>query len=208
VKTLTDLTKESEFFETPEWAVHAILDAELLTPRVIDAGAGRGVLAKIAEQRGYKVMQVDKTDWAQHGLNCHETTWDKLLVDYLETANPTLSAYTAGGNFSVLMNPPFSLAVQFVERSLKLGARKVVCFQRFAWWESDIRKIFWAKNPPNRIYICGTRATCYRGDLTEEQRGEIGNTPTAHAWFVWERGHPTGTLTSHIYKKDTHATNA
>lgn len=197
---LTTLATEAEFYETPEWAVQALLNVELLTPRVVDAGAGRGVLAKAAEQHGYRVMQVDKTNWADHGLPCYQSTWDKIEADYLSTANPILSAYVAGGNFSVITNPPFSKAVEFVEHSLNLGARKVVCFQRFAWWESNDRRDFWAKNPPNRIYSCGNRATCYRGDLTNEERVKLGSTPTAHAWFVWERGQPTGTLTGHIYK--------
>jgi|TARA_Y100000310_G_scaffold340907_1_gene438263 hypothetical protein len=101
-------------------------------------------------------------------------------------------------DLTVFMNPPFSLATEFVLRALNRQARKVVCFQRFAWWESQKRREFWAKHPPNRVYICGDRAHCWRIDIPPEERKS--STPTAHAWFVWERGHPPGTQLGHIYK--------
>jgi hypothetical protein len=102
--------------------------------------------------------------------------------------------------FSIMMNPPFSLAQEFVLHSLRLGATKIVCFQRFAWWESEKRREFWEHNPPNRVYICGNRADCWRHDIPAEKR--TSSTPTAHAFFVWEKGHPSGTQLGHIYKAD------
>lgn len=104
------------------------------------------------------------------------------------------------------MNPPFKLATQFVDRALEMGARKIVCFQKFAWWEGSRdrgkkRGQWWAANPPNRIYVCGERATCWRIDFSPAERAaRKTSTPTAHAWFVWERGHPQGTVTGHVYK--------
>ena len=41
-----------ECYETPEWAVEAILDAEMMTTLVIDPCCGRGVLAEAAAERG------------------------------------------------------------------------------------------------------------------------------------------------------------
>lgn len=99
---------------------------------------------------------------------------------------------------TVFMNPPFSLACEFIEKAFELGARKVVVFQRFAWWESKRRKDFWDKHQPNRVYICGDRAACWRGDIPEEERKS--SSPTAHAWFVWEPEHPSGTVLGHIWK--------
>ena len=99
------------------------------------------------------------------------------------------------------MNPPFSKATEFVEKSFELGFRKIVCFQRFSWWESQKRREFWEKHPPDRVYICGDRASCWRHDIPESERGS--STPTAHAWFVWEKGSPPGTLLGHIYKGES-----
>ena len=183
--SLKELSLKYEHFDTPEWAAKAILEKEILTPLVFDAGCGLGVLSRAALSKAERVISMDVHDWG------YEPT---IIDDFL-----AFQWISDPGEFSVFMNPPFSKAVQFVEKSIDLGARKIVCFQRFAWWESKKRKDFWEKLPPNRIYICGDRADCWRHDIPQDQRG--GSSPTAHAWFVWEKGHPRGTLLSHIYKK-------
>jgi len=188
-ETTEEKAKRLEAFETPEWAVRAILRREILTHRVLDPCAGRGVMGRIAERLNYEV-----NEWDIHPWQNHVSIRDFLKVDKHETA------FTPGMSFTVLMNPPFSKACEFVEQAFNLGARKIVCFQRFAWWESKTRREFWNHYPPNRVYICGDRATCTRFDLAEQ--GFDGNTPTAHAWYVWEQGHPDGTQLGHIYKSD------
>lgn len=186
-EAFTDLCKRLEHFETPEWAARAILKKELLTKHVIDPCAGTGVMVRAAHDIGYSVLACDIHNWG----------YDVQINNWLQSDNHVME-FADGA--TVFMNPPFSLAVQFVEKALELGARKIVCFQRFAWWESKTRRDFWKKNPPNRIYICSDRADCWRHDIPQAQRGS--GSPTAHAWFVWEKGHPLGTILGHISKND------
>ena len=54
---------EAECYETPEWAVEAILEREILTGLVIDPCCGRGVLAEAAAERGHRVDAFDLYDW-------------------------------------------------------------------------------------------------------------------------------------------------
>ena len=183
---LTALAKEAEAYETPRWAVEAILDAEILSEPVIDPCVGKGVLLQAAKEFGYLAWGVDKHDW--------DCSTGARIADFLKCPEIFIDLENA----TVLMNPPFSLAVEFVERCLEGGARKIFCFQRFAWWESAGRRDFWEKHPPNRVYVCGNRASCWRFDIPEDQRKS--GTTTAHAWFVWERGHPAGTTLGHIYR--------
>ncbi|HEY1503202.1 MAG TPA: hypothetical protein VGF92_02820 [Stellaceae bacterium] len=175
---------EAEAFETPQWAAEAILDVELLTPRVLDPCCGHGTLAKVALGRGYFCDAFDLHDWGygETGVN--------FLLPPTRVDRPR--------EITVFMNPPFSLAVEFVKRALHLDVRKIVCFQRFAWWESRERDPFWRSHPPNRIHICASRANCWRFDIPPEKRKS--GTPTAHAWFVWERGHPPGPVLGRILK--------
>lgn len=189
-----------EFYETPEWAVRAILQKEILTRCVFDPCVGRGVMADIARKEGYVVYAQDVHDWGYPGAIIQDfTTMDRHPYEADDR------------DFTVIMNPPFSKAEDFVKKCAELGARKVVCFQRLAWWEAEVRSEFWREYPPNRIYICGDRATCWRGDIPVDEKGRrrdpdtgkiLTGTPTAHAWFVWEPGQPTGTLLSHIYKSE------
>lgn len=184
--------KEAEFWETPPWAADAILRAELLTPRVWDPCCGKGVISDAALRAGYKVLSTDLHDWGYDRL--HDSRANANFLDCL---------LPQGGldqcEFTIFMNPPFSKAVEFVEQAQALGARKIVCFQRFAWFESDTRYAFWRGNPPQRIYVCADRATCWLGSVPPEDR--TSGTTTAHAWFVWERGQPAGPLTWHVRKR-------
>ena len=185
------LCKELEHWETPRWAVDEILQRELLTRDVLDPCCGTGVLTDAARDHRYTVTPCDIHDWGFLGTQ---------VCDFL--SEPVIPARA----FSVLMNPPFSKATEFVEQAFALGARKVLCFQRFAWWESDRRADFWRRFPPQRIYICASRATCWLHSIPAAERERTADgkrrsgSPTTHAWFVFERGHPPGTVMGHIYK--------
>lgn len=180
------LAKQLEAYETPRWAADAILRREILTRDVWEPCVGTGSIALAAHGAGYNVFASDIHDWGYEPAN---------EIDFL-AGEPPLIAHKP---FSVLMNPPFSKACQFVDRAFYLGARKIVCFQRFAWWESQARRAWWAKRPPNRVYICGDRAPCWRFDIPAEDRKS--SSPTAHAWFVWSVGEPAGTLLGHIWRQ-------
>jgi hypothetical protein len=180
----TDLCIQAEMHETPEWAAESILDVEILTPLVIDPCCGCGVLSLAAQRRGYQVTAFDLHDWK----------FGRTGIDFLGWSEPP------PGDFTIFMNPPFSLAVDFVRHAQALGARKIVCFQRFAWWESDTRTPFWNELRPARIFACRSRATCWRLDIPPaERKGRSAS--TAHSWFVWEKGHPPAAVLGHVDKK-------
>lgn len=189
---ITALCKRLEHYETPEWAAREILKHEILTQMVVDPCCGTGVLHRALKSEArfeYAINNWDIHDW---GFPCKIA--DFLACKPEGDEHQNLKAM----NWTAFMNPPFSRAEAFVEKCFELGARKIVCFQRFAWWESNGRSEFWDKYPPNRIYVCGSRATCWRHDIPQDQR--TGGTTTAHAWYVWERGQPAGTLMHRIYK--------
>jgi len=182
----TTKAKKAECFLTPWWAVDAILNVELMTRRVIDPCCGEGIMSEVASEHGYTdIASSDKYDWG----------FGEWGVDFLGGLPYSVRGHT------ILMNPPFSLATQFIERARELGARKIICFQRFAWWESQGREEFWANNRPNRIHVCADRASCKRIDISPEEWKGMGGTSTAHAWFVWEEGQPTGPILGRLLRK-------
>ena len=187
--TFEEQAKAAEFWETPPWAADAILRAELLTPYVWDPCCGAGIVSEAASRAGYSVLSTDLHTWGYGAA-------DETGRDFLASALPP--RFEAGA-FAVFMNPPFSLAVEFVKHARALGARKIVCFQRFAWWESDERQSFWDSMRPQRIYVCADRATCWLGSIPPEERK--GGSPAANAWFIWESGQPPGPITGHVRKR-------
>lgn len=204
-KEFTQKCKDAEFFETPVWAAEAILDVEIMTPNVIDPCAGRGILGTAAYKKGYdKVLELDLNKWpGQPASVIPNINWlkNQMMKDNI------LQNWQGA---TVFMNPPFSKACDFVERSFELGARKILMFQRLSFLESATRRGFFEDQPPARIWLCGDRAACFRGDMPEEDMiGEDGklikgkkgrSSPTAHAWFVWERGHRGTMSMHHLYK--------
>lgn len=190
-----ELCKSLEHFETPAWAIEAILDVELFSDIVWDPCTGTGCMAAAANARGYKTLATDIHDWGH--LSAYGQPITKTF-DFLGEGHRDFWT-DQDGDLTIFMNPPFSKAERFVKVAHDLGARKIVCFQRFAWWEAAIRRHFWENYTPSRIHICGARANCWRHDIPEEKR-KGGSSPTAHAWFVWERGHPPGPTLSHIWK--------
>ncbi len=184
---LTALCARLEFYETPEWAAESILRFENLNWYVLDPCCGHGVLAEVCKRKGYTVLSQDVRDWGLYKPD--------IVEDFLTGAD--VSQF-GGNKFSVIMNPPFTLATQFVQRAFDLGAEKVLCFQRFAWLESARRRDFWDTRPPSKVYLCGDRATCWRADVPLEERAS--GTTTPHAWFVFDRGYRGETTLKRIYK--------
>ncbi|MBE0529511.1 MAG: hypothetical protein IH626_01705 [Rhodospirillales bacterium] len=183
-KSLEEQAEAAECWETDPWAARAILEVEILTRDVLDPCCGTGILSEAARAAGYDVLACDLYDWGYAGA-------DNVGVDFLQW-----KTRLEGG--TVLMNPPFSLACQFVDHARELGARKIVCFQRQPWRESDTRRAWWEANPPARVWVCGNRATCWLFTVPPEERGS--GTPKAHAWYVWERGHRGAELMGAIWK--------
>lgn len=186
----TEICKNLEHFETPEWAARAILEKEVLTDQVCDPCVGAGILSEVAEDFGYRTYSFDIHDWGYARTN---------VADWL-TEDRDKVTWVPFHEASCFMNPPFSLATKFVEKAIERKFRKILCFQRFAWYESRARKNFFDQHPPNRVYICGDRAACWRHDIPQEER--TSSSPTAHAWFVWDRDAPAGTILGRIYKGD------
>lgn len=187
--------QEFECWETDQWAIDAILNAEILTHHVYDPCCGPGRMSKAAKHKNYCVTATDINDWGYGKKRDHDFLNDPLGDAY--SFRPEVS--------TLFINPPFSKACQFIDRAMELSFRKIVCFQRFAWWEGAYdtgskRGAWWERNKPNRIYICGNRAPAWLAHIPPEDRK--GGSTIAHAWFVWERGHPQGTVLGHVYKGD------
>ena len=183
-RTLEEQAVAAECWETQRWAAQAILEVEILTGNVLDPCCGTGVLSEAARDAGYRVTSTDLFDWGYAAADPVPTNF--------------LAWRTSLEGRTVFMNPPFSLATQFVDRARALGARKIVCFQRQAWRESNERRFWWEANPPARTWVCGNRVTCWLFTVPPEERK--GGTDIPHAWYVWEHGHKGAELTGAVWK--------
>jgi len=194
---LAERVKQLEFWRTSMWAIHKILDRELMTHVVIDPCAGDGRMGYVAATLGHHVIQNDIYPWVS-GLDYNVNYLEPMDEKYVHVEGSDLHRITVEcEDATVFINPPFSRAVEFIEAAKAYGARKIICFQRWAWYESVKREAFWDANPPNRIYLCGSRATCWMASIGPKERK--GGTDKAYGWYVWERGQTGGPVIERIY---------
>lgn len=189
---LEERCKRLEAYQTPRWAIEAVLDVELTTNQILDPCAGLGAIGEVCADRGFAVEELDIEDWREvmpEQARLGQSFWKRNFFD----ERCDLS------NHTVIMNPPFSLAEDFVSYAQTLNARKIICFQRQAWRESVSRRLWWESNAPARVWVCGARATCWRFDMLGTDAAKKSGSTTSHAWYVWERGHRDAELTGAIY---------
>lgn len=88
-------------------------------------------------------------------------------IDFLTTPLPADYAIT---------NPPFSLAMEFLEKSLR-ECRSVYYLLRLNFLGSVKRKAFWNANPPSHVLVLSKRPS-FTGHGTDS---------VEYAWFCWDK---------------------
>lgn len=134
-----------------------------------DNSCGQGHLCWPLIVNGHTVVASDLIDrgFGITGINFLEYSWlDDLRYD------------------GVIMNPPYKLARQFIEKSLNLAP--VVCaFLRITFLESDGRRQFFKENPPRYVAVFIERMPSAKNADFEKYEGSA----VCYAWFIWERGY-------------------
>ena len=80
----------------------------------------------------------------------------------------------------IVMNPPFNLAMEFIDRACDHAQVGVATFARLQLLEGGKRYIdLWSRHPP--AYVL---PFVHRVDCTREQKGSA----LAFAWYLWQNG--------------------
>jgi hypothetical protein len=161
---------ENDFYPTPPEATLALLSKEKFSGSVWEPACGDGAISKVMETEGYTVKSSDLIDRG-YGVAPH----DFLASDW--TAD------------NIVTNPPFTLAQEFVLKSLEATKHKpggkVVMLCKLVFLEGQKRKSFFESTPLARVHVFSKRVQFYR----EGHQGKLGTSMMAFAWFVWEHGH-------------------
>jgi hypothetical protein len=135
---------------------------------VWEPACGEGDISRVLMDYGYEVISHDLVDRG-FGVARRDFLMERELVAP-----------------DIITNPPFKLALPFVEHSLDLGAVKVAMFLRLAFLEGVERKAFFERCPPARVWVMSRRVPMQRGRLS---RDGDGHGVMAFAWFVWDSSH-------------------
>lgn len=116
------------------------------------------------------------------------------IVDrgYPNTIVEDFLQYSGDKHYDIIIsNPPYSLAQEFIEKSLSLLSPTGQCimFLKIQFLEGAKRKSFFNKYPPKYIYVFRNRmATWNNGNEVNPLTGKKWCTTMCHAWFIWEKG--------------------
>jgi len=159
-----------DFFPTPAWATHALLENEHVEGEVWECACGDGAMSRVLESRALPVISSD----------LYERGYGESGRDFL-TATRTAE--------NIITNPPYNAAEAFVRVGLQRSRRKLALLLRLAFLEGTNRsRTIFARTPPTRVWVFSERITFYPSGAEVK-----GSGTTAYAWFVWEKDGPSGT---------------
>ena len=169
IKRFADLDGP-DFFPTPAWATHALIDNESFQGDIWECACGNGAMSRVLEQTG---KRVSSSDLYKRG--------------YGETGVDFLSAKRMVAN--IVTNPPYNCAEGFVASGLRQARSKFALLLLLAFLEGAHRaNTVFSLTPPSRVWVFSERITFYPIGVER-----TGTGTTAYAWFVWDFDAPNRT---------------
>ncbi len=159
-----------DFFPTPAWATHALIDNERLEGDIWECACGDGAMSRVLEHTGERVFSSD----------LYDRGYGETGVDFLTA--PRIAT-------NIVTNPPYNSAEGFVAAGLKQARSKFALLLRLAFLEGANRaNTIFSRTPPSRVWVFSERITFYPTGVERKGTGT-----TAYAWFVWDTSAPGGT---------------
>lgn len=168
---------EAEWYREPAWAVQGLLDVESFPSPCWDPACGSGTIPRV---------------FAEHGITCFGTDlFDRGFGHRLwRGQHDFLHGGAAPGvpltYQSVVTNPPFSLAEDFLRQALAMAQHKVALLLRLSWMEGARRRWIWDETPLSAVHPFARRVSMPPADQDITAKGGA----VAFAWFVFDKGWP------------------
>lgn len=165
---------EGDRYWTEPWVTQALLDAVKFRGLVWEPACGRGDMADVLTNAGYSVMV---SDIAGDSLGCRNAA----RADFLAHSSP------GDALFSIVTNPPYALAEEFIRHALELTARASGMVAMLLRNEYDCAA--------GRRYLFEQEAFAAKRVLTKRPRWvDDLDQPSASprhnfAWYVWDHHH-------------------
>ena len=152
--------KPNDLYETPNWVTETVIPFLPAPPCTIwECAAGGGKMVTSLRAAGFNVLATD------------------LELDFLTRPAP-------GPFTGIVTNPPYALAVEFIERALGMIPLDGFCafLLRTDFDHAKSRQHLFAGSDPFARKLVLTRRIRWIEDST-------GSPSFNHAWFLWNRAH-------------------
>ena len=169
--------EKNDYYATPPIATEAILNKiPLYGDTILEPAAGEGHIVKVLKQfYPYNEITANDLIWrsSRFGIDVNGG------IDFL-TYQPHRKFDT------IITNPPFKFAQQFVEKALTLANHYVIIFAKLQFLETVERQKLFEEYPPKYVYVHSRRVSPYKNGNEVNEEGKPWASPMAFAWFVWE----------------------
>ena len=165
---------ENDYYATNPKALEMLLKVfPLHKGKTLEPCVGAGHLARVLKSYG---CDVDCVDLVDRGYP------DTVVHDFL--------TYNTDVRYdNIVTNPPFSLAEEFIRKSMTLLKPHGICcmFLKIQFLESGKRKAFYNQFPPKYIYVFRDRMATWNNGQPLDPKGKRWATTMCHAWFIFEK---------------------
>lgn len=176
---------EDDYYATPPTATEKILNViDLGNDSILEPSAGEGHIVKVLQQR-YPHNEIVANDLVdRHSrLDIHINSG----IDFLR--------YEPNRKFgTIITNPPFKYAQQFVEKALTLANHYVIIFAKIQFLETVERQKLFLEHPPKYVCVHSRRVNPWRNGEELNENGKPWASPMCFAWYVWEIGYTGETI--------------
>lgn len=168
--------KAYDFYATPPETIRAFLanfDGISSGDRILEPSAGNGQIVKVLREGGYD-NRIDAVELRPEERGTLEALADNVTIGSFFDYEPDC------GYDVIIGNPPYSLALDFINKSLELlhPGGLLIFLLRTNFLESEKRFKWWQEHPLSGLYTLHKRPS-FTGRGTDA---------TSYSWFVWERG--------------------
>ena len=167
--------KPYDFYATPVDVVKNLLnniDLNKYGDKVLEPSAGNGNICRVIKSC-YPNKNITALEIRDEELENLTQYSDKVIIGYYLLISMK-SKYDI-----IIGNPPYSKAIDFVNKSLKLLKKNgvLILLLRTAFLESKSRYRFWQENPLSGLYTLSKRPS-FTGKGTDA---------TSYSWFIWDK---------------------
>jgi len=167
--------QENDLYATDPEAVRLLLERERFHKNILEPCAGLGHISEVLHEFGYNVISSDINNY-NYGVPYRD-----FLTDPFFDENR--------GNYDIITNPPYNIAIQVVKRALSVAKGKIALL--FPYWY--ITKFYWM--PPRKVYLFTRKIDIAKdGDFQTYHNKNMKE----YAWFVWEIGFHDDTIIKYI----------
>ena len=159
----------NEYYATHPTVTLDLLRVESFHHSILEPACGGGFISKPLMDNGYEVLSTDLIDrgFGNGGID--------FLTSKFEQ-----------GKYDIITNPPYSLFIPFLLKSIKLCHSKVAMLLPVTFLSCKQRCRVYEDYPPQTVYIYTDRICIAKNGEFEKYDATIN--PQMYAWFVWHKG--------------------